>query len=92
MPDAVKAEVVGFENGPKAHHLVEVEQDGTKRRVKVWVDEGAWIGLGWFAGDAASSVGFIAKRYVELHAADGSLKDECFVDNDEAADIQWGRK
>ncbi len=89
MPEGIKVEVVGYEGGPHAHHVIEVEQAGAKRRIKVWVAEGAWMGLGWFAGDAAGSVGFIARRYVELHATDGTLKDEAFVDDEEARKIHW---
>ena len=91
MPGPAKAAIVEFVSGPNPHHVVEVEQDGGKRRVKVHVGEGVWTGCGWF-GDAHGPIEAIVRRYVELHAADGSLQDECFVDDDEAKDIHWGRK
>jgi hypothetical protein len=91
VAEAPKVEIVEFVKEPGPCHVVEVEQGGTKRRVTVWVDEGAWLGLGWFASDAESSIRTIVLRYVERHAADGSLKDKMFVGSDVAKEIHWGR-
>ncbi len=91
MAEAPKIEIVDFVKGSDPYHVVEIEQDGIQRRVKVRVDEGAWLGLGYFASDAESSIRRIVFRFVELHASDGSLKDEAFVSGDEAKEIHWGR-
>ena len=91
MAEAPKVSIVEFVKEPGPCHVVEIEQDGAKRRVTVSVDDGAWIGLGWFASDAESSIRNIVLRYVERHAADGSLKDKMFVGGDEAKEIHWGR-
>jgi len=91
MAEAPKIEVVAFEGGPDPRHVVEVEHDGAKRRITVRVDEGAWLGLGYFASDAESSIRHIVLRFLELHALDGSLKDDVFITGDEAKEIHWGR-
>lgn len=92
MADAIHVEVVAFEAGPDAHHVVEVEQGGVRRRVVVRVDDGAWQGLGWFRSAPDEAVRHIVVRYVQLQASAGALKDQEFIGNDEAADIHWGRK
>jgi hypothetical protein len=91
MPDAPKVEIVEFIAAPDARHVVEVEHNGARRRVVVRVDEGAWQGLGWF-GSPHDGIERIVGRYVQLHAADGTLQDECFVSDDEAKDIHQGKK
>jgi hypothetical protein len=90
MAEAPKIEIVDFVKGPDPCHVAEIEQGGVKRRVRVHVDEGAWIGLGWFASDSEAPVRRIVLRYVERHAADGTLKDEAYVSSDEAKEIHWG--
>ena len=87
----IKIQVVAFEEGSDARHVVEVDQDGVKRRVTVRVSEVAWQGLGWFAV-AEPRVRDVVERYVTLHAADGTLQDEAFISDDEAKDIHWGNK
>jgi hypothetical protein len=91
MADAPKIEIVAFESGPDPRHVVEVEHAGNKRRITVRVDDGAWMGLGWFASNPESSIRRIVYRFVELHALDGSLKDDVFVSGEEAKEIQWDR-
>ena len=91
MADAPRIEVVAFEGGPDPRHVVEVEHGGAKRRLTVRVDDGAWLGLGWFASDPESSIRHIVRRFVELHALDGSLEHEAFVTAEEAKEIHWGR-
>jgi hypothetical protein len=91
MAEAPKVEIVEFVKEPGPCHVVEIEQGGVKRRVTVWVDEGAWTGLGWFASDAETPIRNIVLRYLERHALDGSLKDKMFVSSDEAKEIHWGR-
>jgi hypothetical protein len=91
MPGPAQAAVVEFVSGPDPYHVVEVEQDGGKRRVRVHVGEAVWTGCGWF-GSPHDAIERIVTRYTELHAADGSLQDECFVEDDEARDIHQGKK
>ena len=91
MADAPKIEAVAFQGGRDPRHVVELEHGGAKRRITVRVDDGAWQGLGWFASDPESSIRRIVFRFVDLHALDGSLKDEVFINGDEAKEIHWGR-
>jgi hypothetical protein len=90
MADAPRIGIVSFERGPDTRHVVEIELAGAKRRITVRVDDGAWLGLGYFASDPESSIRRIVLRFVELHALDGSLKDEVFITGDEAKEIHWG--
>jgi hypothetical protein len=90
VAEAPKVEILEFVKQPGPCHVVEIEQGGVKRRVTVAVDEGAWLGLGWFASDAESSIRNIVVRYVERHASDGTLKDEAYVGSDEAKEIHGG--
>ena len=91
MADAPKIEIVALESGPDPRHVVEIEHAGTKRRITVSVDDSAWMGFGYFASEAESSIRRIVIQFVELHALDESLKDGVFIDDDEAKKIHWGR-
>jgi hypothetical protein len=91
MADRIKVEVISFNRQPDPHHVVEVEQAGVKRRVTVRVGDSAWTGLGWFASDPEPGVRMIALNHVERRAAQGALRDEEFIGDDEAADIYNGR-
>ena len=91
MAEAPKIEIVDFVKEPGPCHVVEIEHGGVKRRVTVQVDDGAWLGLGYFASDAETPIRNIVLRFVELHASDGSLKDKVFISCDEAKEIHWGR-
>ena len=86
MADDLKVAIAGFEPKPSPHHVVEVEQGGQKRRVKVSVAEGAWTGLGWF-GSPQDGIERVVLLYVREHAAKGTLQDENFVSDDEAASL-----
>jgi hypothetical protein len=91
MAGSIEIVAVTFEEGADPRHVVDVNQGGVRRRVVVRVDEVAWLGFAW-TSSAEGNVRNIVERYVQIHAADGTLKDDVFIDSDEAADIHWGRK
>lgn len=83
--------IVAYHDGPDRRHVVEVEHEGVTRQVIVRVDEMAWTGLGWF-GSPHDAIESIVHRYVAMRAGAGTLRDEEFIDSDEAVDIHWRRK